>query len=88
MSETKVGVRDLKTHLSRYLRRVQDGESLVITSRGQAIGRIVPAHPSVDEADVEARVAAMVAAGLVEWNGERFQPDVPALEGPEGFSLP
>jgi prevent-host-death family protein len=82
-----VGVRDLKAHLARYLRRVEAGESLVITLRGRAIGRLIPASSSIDEATVDARIADMIAAGLVEWNGERFQPGEPEVECPEGFSL-
>ncbi|MBN1878100.1 MAG: type II toxin-antitoxin system prevent-host-death family antitoxin [Anaerolineae bacterium] len=87
MSETLVGVRDFKIHLGHYLRRVEAGESLVITSRGRAIGRLIPARSNIDENTIDARVADLVASGLVEWNGERFQPEEPALEGPKGFSL-
>ena len=39
-----VSVRELKNHLSEYLRRVQDGEELLITSRGKPVGRLVPAR--------------------------------------------
>ena len=87
MSEITVGVRDLKAHLAHYLRRVEAGESLVITSRGRAVGRLIPTNPSIDEATVDARIAAMIASGLAEWNGEEFLPEEPALEGPDGFSL-
>lgn len=38
-----VGVRELKASLSAYLRRVREGESLVVTDRGEPIARIVPA---------------------------------------------
>ena len=84
MSETIVGVRDLKAHLSRYLRRVKAGESLIITSRGETVGRLIPARPSPTEGDEEARIAAMVAAGLAQWNGERFQAREPVAvnQGP------
>ncbi len=83
MSETTVGVRELKAHLSRYLRRVKAGESLIITSRGEPVGRLIPARPSTTEGE-EARIAAMVAAGLAQWNGERFQPREPVAvnQGP------
>ncbi|MFZ4519381.1 MAG: type II toxin-antitoxin system Phd/YefM family antitoxin [Microthrixaceae bacterium] len=37
-----VGVRDLKAHLSEYLGRVRDGETLVVTDRGRPVARLVP----------------------------------------------
>jgi len=41
----EVGVRELKQHLSQYLKRVQGGETLVVTDRGEPIARIVPTPP-------------------------------------------
>jgi len=36
----EVGVRELHDRLSEYLRRVEAGERIVVTSRGRAIARI------------------------------------------------
>lgn len=36
-----VSVRDLKTHLSEYLRRAQRGEEIVVTSHGKEVGRLL-----------------------------------------------
>ncbi len=44
----KVGVRELRQNLSRYLDRVKDGESLVVTERGKEVAKLVPSHPDVD----------------------------------------
>ena len=44
----EIGVRETKTHLSEYLRRVQTGEEFVITDRGRAIARISPIHATPD----------------------------------------
>ena len=38
----KVGVADLKAHLSAHLRRVQDGDTLVVTHRQTPVAKIVP----------------------------------------------
>ena len=38
-------VRDLKSWLSRYLRQVQRGETVVVTYRGKPIARLVPLPP-------------------------------------------
>jgi prevent-host-death family protein len=39
----EVGIRELRNHLSRYLDRVRDGDEVVVTHRGRAIARLVPA---------------------------------------------
>jgi prevent-host-death family protein len=38
----EVSVRDLKDHLSEYLRRVENGERLVVTDRKRPIAEIAP----------------------------------------------
>jgi prevent-host-death family protein len=37
-----VGVHEAKTHLSRLLRRVSEGEEIVIESNGKPVARLVP----------------------------------------------
>lgn len=41
MEPIRVGIRDLKNNLSRYLREVKSGQSITITERGKPIGQIV-----------------------------------------------
>ena len=69
MNKLSVRMRELKTHLSKYMRQVKSGHTIVITDHGRAVGWIVPAPKLLDE-----RIQAMRAAGLVEWNGEAFPP--------------
>jgi len=38
-----VGIREMRQNLSRYARRAKNGESFVITDRGQAIAQLTPA---------------------------------------------
>ena len=40
-----VGIRELKTHLSRYLAEVKQGKELLITERGQGIAILTPLTP-------------------------------------------
>ena len=40
-----VGIRELRQHLSRYIDRVKEGESLTVTERGREVARLVPAGP-------------------------------------------
>lgn len=42
MSE-RVGVRELRQNLSKYLERVKEGEALVVTERGRQVARLIPA---------------------------------------------
>lgn len=65
--EQEAGIRELKTHLSSYLRRVKAGESIVITDRGRPIGRIVPVGASLDK-----RMEILNEAGLIAWSGNRL----------------
>lgn len=43
-----VGVRELRQNLSRYLERVKEGETLIVTERGHQVARLVPSRPGVD----------------------------------------
>ena len=67
--ELSVGLRELKTHLSEYVRQVKFGRTIVITERGRAVGRIVPMPKSLDQ-----EIQAQQASGLFEWNGEPLPP--------------
>ena len=60
-----VGVRDLRDNLSEYLRRVREGELLVITDRGKPIGELGPA-PGGRNVD---RARALVRKGVASWSG-------------------
>jgi len=60
-----VGIRELKTHLSRHLKRVRAGVRLLVTERGRAIATINPVEmpAEVDWAH------QLVAEGHAHWNG-------------------
>jgi prevent-host-death family protein len=72
VGEMSVGIRELKAQLSAYLRQVKKGATVVITDRGQPIGRIVPLRPSL-----EGRMEELTAAGLVSWSGGKLAPRQP-----------
>jgi prevent-host-death family protein len=79
-SETRidsVGIRDLKAHLSRYLRRVRAGTRLQVTARGRTIATISPAHAPDEPAEVQ-WARKMVRDGRAQWSGGK----------PEGPSRP
>ena len=60
-----VGIRDLKAHLSRHLKRVRAGVRLAVTERGRTIATISPAAPPTDVDWAHQLVAERAA----HWNG-------------------
>jgi len=65
----KVGIADLKAHLSEHLRKVRGGRTLTVLDRDTPIARIVPVDA---EAPLEVRRATRKASGL------RLPPPCPA----------
>jgi prevent-host-death family protein len=68
----ELGIRELRAHLSRYLKEVEAGEEIVVTDRGRPVARITPAKR-------RSRFDELVAAGLVEpapepWRGPLPEP--------------
>ncbi len=76
---TRIGVRALKDHLSEYLRRVGQGERIVVTDRGEPLATLAP----IEETD-EARWGwDLVRERLASWSGgkPRGSPKPPVLKG-------
>jgi len=78
-----IGVRELKEHLSHYLRAVRQGRVVEVTVRGEPVARLVPAHPRAESGpspELEERMWRLAADGFLAWSGERFQiPDPVAV---------
>jgi antitoxin (DNA-binding transcriptional repressor) of toxin-antitoxin stability system len=60
-----VGIRELKTHLSRHLKRVRSGVWLLVTERGRSIATINPVDAP---ADVD-WAHQLVTQGRAHWGG-------------------
>jgi prevent-host-death family protein len=60
-----VGVRELRDNLSEYLRRVREGELVVITDRGRPIGELSPAGAG----RIAEHGRALVRRGVATWSG-------------------
>jgi prevent-host-death family protein len=60
-----VGIRELKAHLSRHLKRVRAGGRITVTERGRSIATITPVEPPVDVAWAR----RLVAQGRANWSG-------------------
>jgi prevent-host-death family protein len=63
----ETGVRELRDHLSEYLRRVRGGEQITITDRGRPIATLLGVHTN----EATERAWSLVQQGLGEWSGGR-----------------
>ena len=75
MPEKRVGIRKLKVQLSAYIREVKKGNTVIITERGNAVGRIMPVSESLEE-----RIQSLVRSGIADWNGKKVKPGKPAAK--------
>jgi prevent-host-death family protein len=67
---TSVGIRELKAHLSEYIRLVGEGETLVITHRGKDVA-VIQAPDARHDA-----LRRLMESGAVRWSGGK--PDIPS----------
>jgi prevent-host-death family protein len=74
MASVTVGVRELKTRLSAYVRAVTAGTTVIITERGKPVGRILAIQPSVN-----LKIHDLAQSGLFRWNGKKFAPARPQI---------
>jgi prevent-host-death family protein len=58
-----VGARELKTRLGRYLRRVRQGATLIVTDRGEPVAELRPLSTSA--AGDDAPLKQLVALGVI-----------------------
>ena len=62
---SQVGVRELKNQLSRYLKRVQEGEEIIVTEHGRSVARLLPVLTPHLKEDLE----PLLRKGVVRWGG-------------------
>jgi antitoxin (DNA-binding transcriptional repressor) of toxin-antitoxin stability system len=62
-----VGIRELKAHLSRVLRDVQNGETVLVTDRGRVIAELrQPGLAGTALSPVEQKLASLAAKGVLK----------------------
>jgi prevent-host-death family protein len=76
----QVGVRELKTNLSRYVAEVRDGGEVIVTDHGHPVARLVP----IQGQTAMERLAALISRGEVtprQTRGPRTVPRPVRLPG-------
>ena len=77
-----VGIRELKNHLSEYVRRVRAGEKIRITSHGEVVAELRSPGPDRDQgapAGLRELVRRGTARGIVRNDPSRYRTYEPAL---------
>ncbi len=70
--EKSAAVGELKANLSRYLRRVKAGETILVTERNAAIARLVPVRAAEDG---DERLRQLERVGLATTGSGRLPKD-------------
>lgn len=60
-----VGIKELKNRFTQYLRRIKQGEEVIVTERGKPIALIRPIQSAERPANLDARLARLAAQGFV-----------------------
>lgn len=60
---TSAGIRELKDNLSRYIRRIEAGERIAITSHGRVVAELIP--PGAKTGGPPSRFDELVSAGVI-----------------------
>jgi len=76
------GIRELKDNLSRYIRRIEAGERVVVTAHGRVVAELVP--PRAASRSQRSEFDRLVASGTITPPVEDGDP----LEGSPEIRLP
>jgi prevent-host-death family protein len=80
----RVGSRELKNRLGRYLRRVASGEELLITDRGKPVARLISAR--AEAADPDEVLRKLAAEGHIRLATKPFRHRKPPLNRGKSLS--
>lgn len=81
----ETGIRELKDHLSRYIRRVEAGERIAVTAHGRVVAEIVPPGTAA-RTSAGSRWDELVSTGILHppvETGDPFE-DWPDIRLPRG----
>ncbi len=61
--DMRTGIRELRDNLSRYIRRIEAGERIVVTAHGRAIAELIP--PAALDVGRTSQFERLVASGVI-----------------------
>ncbi len=76
MQPITVGVRDAKINLSKLLKMVRNGSEIILTDRGQPIGKIVPIN--TESLPLNARIKRLEEQGAIEPRPRKVHKKIPS----------
>ena len=76
MQLTRVGIRDAKVHLSKYIKMVSSGAEVILTDRGRPVGKIVPIDPQ--DLPLSARIKKLEDMGVLETLSQKKRKKLPS----------
>jgi prevent-host-death family protein len=59
----ETGIRELKDNLSRYIRRIENGEHVVVTAHGRVVAELVP--PAAGRQGRTSQFERLIATGVI-----------------------
>ena len=76
-----VGIRELKQNLSKYIKKTQHGERIIITDRKKEVALLLPFTKEETEGE---KLTAMLKEGMIQWKGGKPKGTVskPRILGP------
>lgn len=80
----ETGIRELKDNLSRYIRRIEAGDRIAVTSHGRVVAELLP--PAMSQTGRSRQFDQLVAAGIIRPAIESGDPleDWPDIRLPAG----
>jgi prevent-host-death family protein len=80
----ETGIRELKDHLSRYIRQIEAGERVVVTAHGRVVAELV--RPAADREGRTSQFGRLIASGVITPPVEDGDPleDCPEIRLPLG----
>lgn len=61
----RIGIRELKENMSRYLKKVRTGERIIVTDRKNDIAIIMP----IGKKTGEEKLYQIIQSGMASWSG-------------------
>lgn len=80
----ETGIRELKDNLSRYIRRIEAGERVVVTVHGRVVAELV--RPAVEREGHTSQFGRLIASGVITPPSEDGDPleECPEIRLPPG----